>query len=468
MGLPGVDTEVLRAAIDRLQVLAEDFAKMQSGARSATLVREALYPIHWLTAAANLEDARLEFLAKGDADSAAQYEEAQRLAFDAYQADLERFRSAFSEIVPDDGKRFAALRMIVDRGEILNALSTLEEGVRQTRHRFTKRSSCFGGAIFQCDSHELAFPSVSVPEMTDITAPESERTERIIEAFQKSVYIRQPESTKLVLLSKSLCTHDANGARPVFSFSVTPDIFAPSRMRAVFVGDIYFLRSERFAEKPFFEYFAASAMPYVYMNPLTSYECANTDYELGKVFAIRAVAEYAKNTQLSKPVSSSAATAQLSELETRFGSEAVVTERDAAQYLQLAAAFTEGTFALSSARHELASLALQLNTNSLGFLNSVLELELNERANLFVESKDAPGADIDFSALNLFFVRSGFGPLFMMNNPSATGDHPALFDNNHLNLSQMPYTLYSSFEDKADSMDIAVNAITFYKILHRP
>ncbi len=442
MALAGTDPKQLETAIDALEETKNKLAEVQKNRKDGDLVKSSLYPIEFLSALANLERARLLFLANGDEDSQKKYQMAQNQAFYAYQDDIGSFKKAFIQAVSPNAKFFAFGGNLVDRESITKALDTLSSGMRETKSMIEKREKCLSGKTAQCVISDLDFPTVSVLEKQVIAPALISQSNTIRSILAKALGDNEIMNGPVIGLSKSRCTADTPGA-PLFVlyYKVKTMEKDMEYYNSLFIGNIRFIDSEKQKQIEFFKYFALHGVKYVLSLPNAYYECPLSWYDTGKILGIHSVIAFAKKSSVSA-YASGENKSRLKKLEDSFASpNALVEEKDAVDYISVSQNVAKEGAVPEDVVDEIISLSLQLRNVSAKFNNLITEISRIENKNLDLVRR---GINLSLDLSYLFYVRSGFISLFLAHNPSATGFHGPFFEQNTIPLEKQPFIFYSS------------------------
>lgn len=458
MAIAGTDPETLRAAIAGLVGTQERLASMQKTPLDAGLVLSSLYPISFLTALADTEAARQKFLASGSDVDAREYDLALSETFRTYQSDLSRFKAAFLQEVPNDAPPYESAGREINKGNIVQALTTLSRGARTLEGSWRDRERCLAGDASQCAAKDLSFPQPAAPEVPSTNAAQLAQALEIRSFF--SVGDLHPEFTgPLIELPSSVCTANIP-APPLFSVE---DDGAP-RLPLWYVGDLLLINSRAQAQLPFFKYFADHGVNYVLSSPLLYYKCLLNGYDTGAVLGVNAVIEFASTTPASAHVRKEDVE-ELARQERLLTTSTLVTQADAARYIRTAEAALRGS-GQPNERQTIAALALVLNDRSAHFDNMLQEITSIENTNGNLDEGESSDASVPLDAPYLFYVRNGFASLFLAWNPSATGFHPALFPPAPQNGID-PFTLYSALPRTPDMHKKIAHDVEFYFSVHK-
>lgn len=271
IALPGVNPDELTTQVAALAKLMEELAALQTNAGDAEAIR-ALYPVDFLGAAAALERARVAFVASGSAHDAALYEKAQRDALAKYRNDLERFRNAYLQVVPESIGAYATPTRIITRDATLKALDTLQSGMEVTAHKIAARTACVRGLFIRCSANDTAPPRTSATASALATTTEYE----VRSALQAAGY---SVSGTLYTLPNAACTTNSAARPPVFVVGAdTVTLVSDAAL-------ISFDPAGPNAQLPFVKYFLDRGTTYIPAHPLIYYNCPESDADYGAVLA---------------------------------------------------------------------------------------------------------------------------------------------------------------------------------------
>jgi hypothetical protein len=470
--LPGVDPVSFSTTITALRDSRDAFTKDQAHARDSNLVQRALYPISFLSAANELEAARLAFIQSGSSEDARTYERDQVRTAAAYTSNLAQFGEAFRILVPAGSGSYATGNVIVGRDDILHAINILMRGARVVEWNAFKRGLCVRGITFVCDRADIAMPFVAASITPPLSSQQSELLARVRGQYElvRTETGRKPLDPRVspVQLSASVCIKERPGAGPVFtigSFAQETDTVSELRdiSRGIYVGDIIFVRTTANARLPFYNYFEEHGIPYVWTDPMTYYECPQLQRDESIIFSTANIVAFTKRERLSTYASGSDAIV-LSGIERRFAATgSILSEADARQYLDIARTLILEDKVPQYIKKIYTTLALPLSDGTAGLDESIHMVAFIDTSNRHVAQR---GINFDSSARNLFFVRNAFALLFMENNPSMTGEHENLFPLNDLPATAQPYVYYSDMPDTSEAQDEVFRDMEFYHRMH--
>ncbi len=457
MALPGVSLDEFDDALDRMQRTQARLAAKQTSAFDASLVSEHLYPIAFLRAALELERARREFVGSPAMSSMRRYENLLRVAVLAYRSDLRDFSAAFRSAVPENAPDYAAQRYIITRDDTLAALTYIDKAATITERQVRDRSQCVSGNVVFCDADELSLPTFTSLDVVTIPSPNSLRDVRA--ALDESGVTLEPGPD--VLLSNSYCVRGAAGP-VVYAIErlsrAGADLAYPSPILA---SDITLVDATEYDEYPFFSYFTDNGATYVPLRDLAYYTCPRAGMEQGRVLATLRVAETASVVQASD-LADGALRTELQALETELANPRMVTEASATRYLNAVQPLLGEDGLAENARKTLLDAMLVMRTASPGTLQVMRDIVLFEETDMLLATQ---GIDFDFGSRYLFYVRSGFLPLFLANNPTVIPLHLPLFSPNILPQTSQPYRSFLSLQ--GDERDQAISDMTLYYRTHQ-
>ncbi len=464
MALAGTDPKQLETAIDALEETKNKLAEVQKNRKDGDLVKSSLYPIEFLRALANLENARLLFLVNGNEDSQKKYQMAQNQAFYAYQDAIGNFKKAFLQAVSPNAKSFATGGTLVDRESIIKTLDTLSSGMRETKSMAEKREKCLSGKTDQCVISDLDFPTVSVPEKQIIPPELISQANNIRSILAKALNNDEIMNGPVVGLSKSRCTADTPGAPLFVLYKGKITEKDPVYYNSLFIGNIRFIDSEKQKQIEFFRYFAEHGVKYVISLPNAYYECPLGGYDTGKILGIHSVIAFAKKSSVSMYASGENKSG-LKKLEDSFASpNALVEEKDVVDYILLSQNIVRGGAVPEDVVDEIISISLQFRNLSTKFNNLITEISRIENKNLSLVRREI---NLSLDVSYLFYVRSGFMSLFLAHNPSATGFHGSFFEQNAIPLEKQPFIFYSSLLKTIDMENEIIKDIDFFYKVQR-
>jgi hypothetical protein len=430
LALPGTSPGDLRYAIDQLEIQASALAALQKDDAAARMVREDLYPIRFLRAAADAEEARQALIADPSRATSSAYDEAVRAEVAAYRDDLARFRGAAFRAIPEASPAYVAAGKLVSRTAILDLAGRLRRGLDGVDRELSRRDACLGASVLLCRSADLSIPLLPNKPQEKLS-PEEVRTAQENQALY-SVTPRSGEIVRgapLYVLDQSECTADAPGTPTYVLAIVSPDEQnIPPRMRGIYIGDIRLIGTQKLGNLGFYRDLEARGIRYVLSPPLLHYECMDEALDYAAIFA----------TQLAVEAGGSAPPV-------RYEAEGVAIADERAL----------------SGRPEDMDLALAFRYHSARTDQIIRNMAWAERANVELVRE---GVEADLDVSNLFFSRSGFVSLFMAHNPSFVGDLTTFAPAN-IPPSAYPYTYFSTLTSPEERAK-ALADIRDYILLH--
>lgn len=453
VALAGTPPDAMRAAIHALEDAQITLAEAQDSQKDALVVADALYPIAFLTAVADLEAARLSFLGSGSDTDARRYAEALQHAFDQYGHDIGAFERAFKRIIPESMPAYATEASILKRTHALQMISDLAAGAEREQRASGKRALCFMGLTFMC-ADDLAFASILPVEDRQITAEESARATTISALLIRGSVLPRGFSRPLVALSSSACLRADRAPLFILDADASP-------LRTIFfAGDMRFVESGAHTNVPFYRYFAERSVRYVPNSPLSYYECPAFGSDWGRVFATEAVRRFAAQESVSQ-YAVDAEQSALRSLEQSLASTSMIKESDSIAYIRAGIALAERGALPKRTSDAIASLSLQIRNRSAGFDALIAAVAASEVLHVAHENAEVPRSN---DAVFLFFTRSAFLPLFLSHNPSLTSARaPEAHTGSR---SDEPFVWLSSMPSTAALTEELIEAIDFF--MHMP
>ena len=430
--IPGTAPTNLSYTADELQGTADQLAALQDDNVSATLVRTSLYPIDFLRTAAVAEAARATFIAYPDRRNQDRYNEAVEAEISAYVFDLGTFRDGVSLAVPDSTDQYVAAGKVIDKHGILSAIDTLRARIQIQRLRFNSRMLCIGGFVSRCEPEDLSIPQLHEPTAA-AHSPSLVRQASQIRTIYENIFVEEfpadgvPFHSPLIILASGICTAEAPGLPAYILAQITSDTVSPERQRAIYVGNIRFIKLSTYASLPFYQNLASMGIQYVLSIPSLQYECMDTARDHAAIYF---------TADVLRAASSSA--------DVLYQADAI---RQANQMALMGIA--EGVTDI---------LSLQDNSAHFDFL--VHGISRTERQNVLLVKG---GVAADMYASNLFLSRSGFVSLFMANNPSFVGV-VSLFDTVYIPPEQQPYSYYSAISSATERQKIVEDVHSYFSI----
>lgn len=451
LSLAGTDPGKLRDAVTELGGMAAELSASQEIPSNDIA---ALYPLSFLAALAETEQARLTFLASGKDADANDYAAKLARATASYMRHIVDFKAAFERAVPISARPYATERNIISREGALEALDSLSAAMMKMQLLIKKRERCVRGETALCNAEDEMFAQLqpvqsSAPHSSDTLALAVHIRDTLRELGIDIPAVDNP----LVSLSESACIRGDAGAGP---------LFVMSELGVMNVGDIRFLSTDTYKQVPFYKYFYDRGILYIPVFHFSHYKCQEMAGDVGRVLAVRAVRAFARETpQSARAPTSEAAALRL--LEDKLSSPEVIYESDATAYI--AAAQRSSASKTPPLAAAVASLSLEMRGHSAGLDEVVRNISRIERENLSL-SRD--GIEVDLAPPYLFFVRSAFPSLLLADNVSATGQLTQLFPRNDIPPAEQPFVSFSSLVGDAAAFAEIKKGMAFFYNLHNP
>lgn len=463
MTLAGNDPADIRRLTDDLVSLRDTIASGQKDSRQRSLVRDALYPISFLRAMADAEDARLSFLTQGDAPRLAAYLKARGAAFQAYRNDARRYRSAFEALVPHTKTRFSLGEHLVSYEDMHETLSRLPSAMAASIAASRLQEACLAGALSSCDPLELELLTPPRPGPVTVTPQARQQAEEIVHLIRQEPLgadVQAELGTVEVALGGSRCI-DTQRSAPLYTVrDATSTVDGAWYRKVLFVGDVNFIDSTSLPSVPFYAFFATHGVRYIPTSPFLHYVCPEFGHELSDVFAIDATSAFAQTARLSKDAP------ELRSLESalRRGSSAdLITDATAHTYLARVADLIRAGALPKDAADAAVELILSVNMRTAGWTDALQFLVETDAANARILKKGVP---VDLEAPYVFFFRSPVLFLYMADNPSVSmglriSGAPAKDANRD------PYVYYSALPHTDAFIEEAARDIGVYREIHQ-
>lgn len=431
--LPGTNPDDLRYATAQLRLQALELAALQTDTQLANLVRDNLYPVDFLDAAADAEAARVTFITNPREETMQEYDRALEQEVSLYRRTLDQFEHAARQALKPNMPPYVAAGKLVSRERILGGIQTLRSGFNGMDTVRVRRALCIRGVVYFCSTTDLKTPTIPEVPTHKLTEEEvraaQENRDLYIESLRPGLEGEILRGAPVYALSKAVCAPDSPGS-PTYVLAVgssTPSI--PARMRGVYVGDIRLIDIHKLATLPFYSDLQSRGVEYVLSPPLLHYECMDEVLDYSAIFSTQLVMDAEQQTPT-----------------VRYESDAIALANTLAQ----------------DGKSEHLSFALSFLYHSARMDRVARDIVWSERANSELV-REGIAADLD--ATNLFFSRSGFVTLFMAHNRSFVGPDISLFEDASVPRSAYPYTYYSTLTSPVEKTQI-IKDVKFYIQLH--
>ena len=455
LALPGVDPDKLLSALALLKEEQGRLALSQKDSTQADVVRTSLYPIEFLESVASLEQARQVFIASGNATDATRYSHLVKSTLRIYQHDSERFRSAFQTAVPSTTPPYGTDTYIIDYSGMTRAFVMLEDGISKMKDVLRMRTLCTHGLTFVCNRDDIYLPDTdNLPEETVINSSTAED----IPALYKAAGFRLSDEPSITLSSSSCIPRNTP---PIFSFIRYGAFASDQYLTPLFTGDILFIKSARYESAPFYQYFNDNGISYVPVDPLTYYECPEASRDFSSALSVLGIIRFAKKYDLSPYLTGSDAD-KIQPLRNRLLGT-MVHERDASAYVSALRIALPSTNDTKSFHRTLDELSLALSYKTAGLTEFISTIVQFEGGNRLIAGR---GVAFDTSARNLFYIRSGFGSLFLITSPTVYNSSTSPFRANGMTKSEKPYAQYSEIKSTPGIRNIIQRDMKFFWDAH--
>lgn len=458
MALPETDPPALRNAAGALAHVRDTLVELQQTPAEKADIEKSLYPIPFLYALADAEEARQKFVKETNILSLEKYQQTVRVAFEAYQKNLSDFRDAFVRRVPSDTGQYVTTQKSISTDGVLAAIDVLTKGIEENRRSFERMEACLSGFVYRCNIAQLALPAVSAPESADRQASVS-FVQRIVGIFKESQIVDSASEEVLVETAHSACADLASPAPYVFT---TYESKKNPHTVVVNVSDLRLVPSKAHAQEPFFDYFVRNGAQYVYMNPFTYYNCAEFGSDLAEVFETLAVRDFVLAHSLHGYAPANDADTVLA-LEKNLASYNV-SQSDALKYLSIARSLLAQQKIPDPLASGVTDLILSAQFGSAYLDRSVTTVAVDEAGSIRAKKE---GVSVDLSAPYLFFVRSGFLLFYLSQNASAVAPQGEFFSPNTLLSSQQPYVFFSQLSYSEELKRQLVHDLNLYHQLYQ-
>ena len=286
MALAGTEPAALLDSIDALEDARDGLAKLQGNTIDTKLIRKGLFPTRFLKALSELEEQRIFFIENATRESLAAYDKAMDKAFASYYADISAHRNSFLVAVPHDALSYIAGNARVSRQDILDALNSLENGVRHTEVRMINRRNCIRGNAELCDPSDAAFPLAEIPE-NESEKKLSETAKTVLSIYEGA---RPNMTTSVLSTSKGVCTETFPGSEH-FALMHNTSLTLP-----IYLGDLRLIKIGAVKEQSFYQYFYERDIEYVSAPPILPYLCPEFAGEFAHLLAVHALEKSDENT----------------------------------------------------------------------------------------------------------------------------------------------------------------------------
>ncbi len=432
LGLPGVEPDKLASAVALLKDQQDQFALSQKHAKEADLVRTSLYPVRFLERAAALEKTRQLFIESGNAADAARYRELLTTTEHAYKNDLKQFRSAFRTLIPASTPSYGTDTYIIDYAGVAEAFAMLEDGIAEMERTLRMRTLCRYGITFACNPNDIKLSETQSPGKE---VPTNLSMTHEVTSLYKAAGFRLSNEPSVTLITSSCIPDDAPAT---FSFLRYSNASSEYYLAPLFTGDILFIRSEQYTSSPFYKYFYDNGIMYVPTDPLTYYECPESVRDFASTRAVLEIVRFAKEHDVSPYLSDSDAGHVRLLRDRLLGT--MVDEHDATEYISTLQAALPASDETEPLHRALDTLSLSLAYKTAGLTELISTIVQFERGNRVIADR---GVMFDVNAKNLFYLRSGFGSLFLITSPAVRNPSTSPFRRNIMSESEKPYVQYS-------------------------
>ena len=401
MDLAGTDPAALRRGIDALASAQAKLVDAQKNSRDREAV-ESLYPLTYLRALANLEEARERFVASGAAPDRARYDSALQDAIAAGRHDLRVFKATFDSYAEATPGRFPTLGDTISTESMMAVLNKIDEGFDTVSRERTARAACLQGLIERCDNAELRtrIPDAASSPLNPAAAANVTAVRALLAA---ATHNQSYATNTVVALDESTC----EGAYSDGPFYYLPPLTDPVRPPQ-FLNDLFFIPTQNNTAGLSVYMKDSLGMAYSRVNPSIYYICPDVGRDNALMAAVIETARIAQShpdiaQNLRRPL---------------LGNTAF-RESDATVYLR--AALTEVHDATTT--NELTEAGLMFVDHGGNLESTVLQAAQTGTRDA---SLAASGVPFDLSGRDLFLTHSAFPTFFQFYNPSFRTDGDGL------------------------------------------
>ncbi len=460
--LPEINLDDFEYAVAELEKTQEKLANLQKTRREKILVGSSLYPTQFLKALSETERARRQFLDSGSESDMWSYQAKEKKTLFVYRQSLKRFRDAFDAVIPVGSRRYAMADVITDRQSILDSIDKLLGKADKISSLINDRLQCLKGNSTTCKNTDLRLPILKLEDSGAISNTSLDLSEDVRRILYAATGNHKMLEGPLVALSESSCLPGYVGGSLFIFQTGDPKDGTDHFNLPRFVGDIRFIKSGEQPD-PFSRYFRANGVEFLISNPFVYYKCLQSRTDHSKLFATRAISEFASQSPISEYMKGPDGN-QLRVLEQLlFPTNKVIRESDAVRYLSIAGTLSTAGKLPKDISNKIASLILAAKTPTNGFAEEIRRISVFENLNMKLTSI---GLNLDFSATRLFLTQSAFFPLFLANNILNKDEISVLFQSNTIPAEKQPYIFYSSLPKTQMLRNELIHDIGFYAQLH--
>jgi len=385
--LAGNNVSNLRSATTDLARAQKEIEQLQASSTDVELIAN-LDPISFLSALADVEQARETFIASGKDTDEQSYEAKLNIAVSAGSTDIQNFKSAYDEV---GHPSYTLIAGVVQGSNIDAELQSIADGFNSVATQAKARSACIAGDVWSCDQGDIA---IKLPQaaIATSTAPLPKVAQEVEQIFSATDY--DESDGQVMLLPSDPCVANLD-APPYF------EALQRYPTRILFLGDMYFtdVGTGEYASGLFHNL----GVSYLFYNPITYYTCIENGLVYAQTRTVSAISMALDGTS----------TAPVINYQDEVGELGVALQNATPQQQK---AFLD--------------IYLMAKDND-GAFPSVIE-DIAGTENIDISQKEA-GVPTDIDPTFLFSAKSGFYDLFMAYNPSFGSKPTDLYSNAQAN-----------------------------------
>jgi hypothetical protein len=385
-GIAGTDPTAIRRVVNELDDTLQELSDIQTDNSQKELI-ESIYPLSFLRALADLEEARQQLLSSKTNADAEKYRKLAKKAIERRTEDATRFRKAVEEALPlvPKNARFPSFGGTLSAARMLEAAKQAED-VRE----YELQLACLNGDFNICKT--LPEPLRNYPLVKNFEHSEIPLVVGEILALRGELQNDSGSDPRvLVSLEKSTCLASKS---PPYYMTVNKE----RRREVRYVGDMFFASTAGSEGATMQHMHDKLGIEYAILNPMNYYTCPDVLTDMSAAYAIIGAADFArKNPQLAP-----------TERE-RFLNDSALREQNAILYLR--AALADQKLSENDTTHRTAlEIVLMFEQRSAGLELLVNDIVSVTRNDLRLMRENIP---FDLRADKLLLSHSAFPSLLL-------------------------------------------------------
>ena len=204
LDITGSNPQRLADAVNSLSARVAQLAAAQHSAADRAAV-EHLYPLNYLSALAEAESARIQFIYSGDTDSYRIYDRSLTRAFVQGESDARVFAATFSAVAGTSSTQIAYQGGLLSVQGLRASAMDIPAHIRATAKEYDRLRTCIAGFAGSCHVDNLLIPPPEVAELATVSTEEIALASEVQSMRQAAFGVERLNDSRLVALAGSAC-----------------------------------------------------------------------------------------------------------------------------------------------------------------------------------------------------------------------------------------------------------------------